>query len=203
MLEDLRFLEQATDALVQGQANGLAGIGPYEFVYGIPNAPVINAAFAYPGPFGARFSDSLRGAWYCAPERETAVAEVLYHRARRLADIVTPQTTHQRPESDTGMYDDWLAEIQADLHTLKPAKAYSEVLQPEPIPACWQASQQFARGLLLTGSSGLCWPSVRRPGHLCVACFRPALVYRVRRDVRLELTFNATADGYLTNVRKL
>ena len=83
MLDDLRLLERATDALVQGQEGGLAGIGPYEFVYGIPNASIINAAFAYPGPFGARFSDALRGAWYCAPERGTSIAEVLYHRARR------------------------------------------------------------------------------------------------------------------------
>ncbi len=203
MLDDLLLLEGATDALVQGQANGLAGIGPFEFVYGIPNASIINAAFAYPGPFGARFSDTLRGAWYCAPERETSIAEVLYHRTKRLADIVVPQAEQGRPESDVGVYHDWLAEIQADLHTLKPQKMYSEALQPEPVPACWQASQQFARTLLYAGSGGLCYPSVRRPGHPCVACFRPALVYRVRRDARLELQLTATPEGYLAAVREL
>ena len=111
-----------------------------------------------------------------------------------------PQASGQRPESDVGVYDDWLAEIQADLHTLRPAKQYNEVLQPEPVPACYQVSQRFARGLLHAGSGGVCYPSVRRPGHVCVACFRPALVYRVRQDVRLELTLTATNERYQPTV---
>ena len=51
---------------------------------------------------------------------------------------------------------------------------------PEPVPGCYAAPQALARTLLYHPSNGLIYPSVRRPGHTCVVCFRPALVYSPR-----------------------
>ena len=81
-------------------------------------------------------------------------------------------------------------------HVLEPADNYAECLQVEPVPQCYRASQQMARLLLDQQSNGLVYPSVRRPGHSCLVCFRPALVYNPRRSERFEITFKASGEGY-------
>ncbi len=116
-------------------------IGPYELVYGIPNAQIVNAAFTHTHEYGSRFSDSTRGAWYAADELETSVAEVAYHKKRRLAEMIVPELPHQRPDQETSTYDDWLADFASDFHELRPARRYSEYLEPEPVPACYRKSQ--------------------------------------------------------------
>jgi hypothetical protein len=39
----------------------------------------------------------------------------------------------------------------------------------------------MAARLLKSGSAGVAYPSVRRPGGTCLACFRPQLVMNVRQ----------------------
>lgn len=196
MLADAVLLDGATNDRIQGEIHGLAGIGPYELVYGIPNAHIVNAAFTHASGAGARFNDATRGAWYAALEQATSVAEVVYHKARRLAEIVVPGLPGERPDREQSTYDDWLADFHADFHALEPATDYAHYLEPEPVPACYAPSQQLARQLLAARSNGLLYPSVRRAGGHCLVCFRPALVYRPRRSERLEFTFVATGDTY-------
>ena len=64
---------------------------------------------------------------------------------------------------------------------------FARYLRPAPIPRCYARSQSLADRLLTRQSNGVVFPSVRRPGGTCVVCFRPALVYNVRRGARLEL----------------
>jgi len=71
-----------------------------------------------------------------------------------------------------------------------------EYPEAEPLPGCYAAPQRLARALIAAGSNGLVYPSVRRAGHTCLVCFRPALVYRPRRDIRLEIVFEAAEVGY-------
>ncbi|MBV8437475.1 MAG: hypothetical protein JOY95_08195 [Silvibacterium sp.] len=40
-------------------------------------------------------------------------------------------------------------------------------------------------------SNGILYPSARRLGGKCLVCFRPALVYNVRRGKRLQFTVRA------------
>ena len=202
MLQDVILLDGATNDRIQGERHGLSGISTYELVYGIPNARIINAAFTHANDTGSRFNDHTRGAWYAADELETSLAEVTYHKARRLADIVVPDLPGNRPDKDTSTYDDWPADFRASFHTLEPAETFSEYLRPEPVPQCYSASQQLARRLL-TGerSSGIVCGSVRRRGRRCLVCFRPALVYNLRRGKRLEIMFTASGDGYRHEVR--
>ena len=54
------------------------------------NAHIVNAAFCHTSKFGSRFCDPTRGAWYSAEELETSLAEVAYHKAKRLAEIIVP-----------------------------------------------------------------------------------------------------------------
>jgi RES domain-containing protein len=201
MLADVVLLDGATNDRPQGEQHGLIGISTYELVYGIPNAQVVNAAFTHTSDAGSRFCDQTRGAWYAALELETSLAEVTYHKGKRLAEMVVPELPAGRPDHEVSTYDDWLADFRSEFHVLDPPGEFSECLQPEPVPQCYAASQQMAKHLLDQGSNGVLYPSVRRAGSPCLACFRPALVYRPRRAKRLEIRFEATAAGYRHKVR--
>jgi RES domain len=200
MLVDIVLLDGATNDRVLGEQHGLSGISTYELVYGIPNARIVNAAFTHTSDTGSRFSDHTRGAWYAAEEQETSVAEVTYHKARRLADIVAPELPGNRPDKDISTCDDWLADFRAEFHVLEPPGTFSAYLQPEPVPQCYAASQRIARQLLDQRSNGIVYPSVRRIGAQCLVCFRPALVYHPRRAERLEITLVANDSGYAHHV---
>jgi hypothetical protein len=204
MLEQLTLLDGVTNDRLQGELHGLAGIGPYELVYGIPHAQIVNAAFAHAHEQGSRFSDATRGAWYAADELDTSIAEVTYHKKRRLAEIVVPELPQQRPDREMSTYDDWLADFDAEFHVLQSTKALAPYLLPEPVPGCYAKPQKLAQQLLSEHhSNGIVYPSVRRRGHRCLVCFRPALVYRPRRETRLEITYTAIEDGYRHRVRRL
>ncbi len=200
-LDAATALDAATNDRVLGETRGLAGITPFELVYGFPNSHIVRAAFLHPNNAGgSRFNDSTRGAWYAAEEVATCIAEVSYHRAKRLNDIIDPNEPGETPQSDSATYDDWQADFHADFHVLEPAANYPECLQPEPVPECYQPSQALARSLLTQRSNGIVYPSVRREGARCLACFRPPLVYSPRRDKRYELFLTRTGDGFQTQV---
>jgi RES domain-containing protein len=201
MLADAARLDAATNERIQGELNGLSGIGNFELVYGIPNAHIVRAAFLHPGPFGARFSDSTRGAWYAAKRVETSIAEVAYHKAKRLAEIVVPGLPGDRPDEEVSSYDDWRADFHSSFHVLEPAAKYADCLQPEPVPQCYLPSQLTAKQLLGEKSNGILYPSVRHKGGSCLACFRPALVYQPRRAERYEIRLKASQDGYRKTIR--
>jgi hypothetical protein len=195
-VEDLVFLDGATNDRVQGEQRGLIGISTFELVYGIPNAHIVNAAYTHPNESGSRFNDHSRGAWYAADCQKASIAEVVYHKSRRLSDIIVPGEPSQRPPRDVSTYDDWRANFHAEFHVLDRPEDFSEVLEPEPVPQCYAASQALARRLLNDGSNGLVYPSVRYRGSMCIACFRPALVYNPHRSERLEITLTANERGY-------
>jgi hypothetical protein len=202
-LEKLVLLDGATNDRVQSEERGFIGISTFELVYGVPNAHVVNAAYTHPNESGSRFNDYTRGAWYAADSQKASIAEVVYHKARRLSEIIVPEAPYRRPAHDTSTFDDWLADFRAEFHVLEPAEEFSECLQPEPVPECYAASQALARRLLEAGSNGVAYPSVRYKGAKCIACFRPALVYNPHRLERLEITFRASASGYDHSVRRV
>ena len=204
MLREVVLLAAATDERTQGEQQGLGGISPYELVYGIAHAQIVSAAFTHTSDTGSRFNDGTRGAWYAAGELETSVTEVSYHKARRLGEIVVPELPYGRPDKEISTYDNWLADFRSQFHFLDPADQFAECLQPEPVPQCYLASQRLARQLLLhERSNGIVYPSVRRAGYRCVACFRPALVSHLRRGERLQITFTANPAGYAHEVERV
>lgn len=203
MLDAITLLDGASDERIQTERIGKVGISTYELVYGIPNAHIVNAAFSYASALGSRFNDETRGAWYAGDELETSLAEVTYHKAKRLAEIIVPELPEQRPDRDVSTYDDWLADFRSKFHTLDPPGAWADCLMAEPVPDCYVTSQKLAQALLAENSNGLVYPSVRRPAHSCVVCFRPALVYNPRRDVRMEIAFEADGMGYAYTVNHI
>ncbi len=186
VINDLTELDAATNERKMAELGGNVAISPGELLYGVPEAHIVNAAFTHPGPFGGRFNDSRRGAWYAGVELETSIAEVAFHKRRFLKD----GRISERLSFD---YADFLADFSGQFHFLDDADL-QQCLQPEPIPQCYAPSQALANSLLYSGSSGIVYPSVRHLGGTCIACFRPALVFHPRRSRRYEITIAAEAD---------
>lgn len=176
-LRDIFDLDHATNERLLGENDALAGIGIHELVFGVPCYPIVNAAFCHAHPLGSRFNGPDRGAWYAAFELETAQAEVAFHKAIELAEVSWFE--------ETVTYDDYLADFSAEFHDIREDAAFADCLAPDTyIP-----SQDLAERLLDGDSLGVVYPSVRRAGGTCLACFRPALVTNVRRHSTYRFTW--------------
>ncbi|MHA4871264.1 RES family NAD+ phosphorylase [Duganella sp. PWIR1] len=179
-LRDLFDLDNATNARLRTQNGGSAGINVDELVFGVPNFRIVNAAFTYARPEGSRFNDGRRGAWYCAFDAETALAEICFHKAVEYAEI--------NRFDDSVQYQCMLADFTATFHDLRGQARYEACLAPDS----YVASQTLAERLLDGGSLGVIYPSVRRAGGINLACFRPALVGNVRKGAAYRLTWQGS-----------
>lgn len=179
-LRDLFDLDNATNERLRGEADLLPGIGVDELVFGVPNFRMINAAYTYARPEGSRFNDGTRGAWYCAFEAETALAEVSFHKTVEYQEI--------NRFDDSVSYQAMLADFNSSFHDIRGVKSLADCLDPQS----YIASQALAAELLEAGSMGIIYPSVRRPEGVNLACFRPALVGNVRKGPVYRLTWAGT-----------
>ena len=185
-LQQIFELDNATNARLEAEENLSPGITPRELVFNVPHYRIINAAFTHPNPLGARFSTPDRGAWYAGFEFATAKAEILFHKAVEFAEI-------NWTEREVLQYDEYLADFTGSFHDLRPESApegnqgrFAGCLNP----ASYIESQKLSVELLHQGSLGVIYPSVRRPGGTCVACFRPSVVANVRKGNRYRLTWS-------------
>ncbi|NVD73500.1 RES domain-containing protein [Duganella sp. BJB488] len=179
-LHDLFELDNATNARLQAQNGNAAGITMDELVFGVPNFRIVNAAFTYARPEGSRFNGGTRGAWYCAFNVETALAEVSFHKAVEYAEI--------NRFDDSVQYQTMLADFTAPFHDLRGQLRYLGCLAPDS----YIESQLLAERLLEGGSLGIIYPSVRLDGGINLACFRPALVGNVRKGAVYRLTWRGS-----------
>jgi RES domain-containing protein len=177
LLRDLFDLDNATNDRLRGEQGLLPGIGVDELVFGVPHFRIINAAYTYARPEGSRFNDGERGAWYCAFEPETALAEVVFHKTVEYQEIGR--------FDDSVSYQSLLADFSAGFHDLRDDDAWAACLDP----ASYVASQALAAELLDGGAMGIIYPSARRPQGTNLACFRPALVANVRKGAAYRLTW--------------
>src|SRR5277367_3209868 len=167
-------LDNATNARLRAEENLSPGISQRELVFHVPNYHVINAAFTHPHPLGARSSTPERGAWYAAFELATAKAEVIFHKSIEFAEI-------DWKEREEISYDDYLGDFTAAFHDMRGVA--DEALSP----TSYVRSQQLAVELMELGSLGIVYPSVRREGGTCLACFRPSIVANVRKSTPYRL----------------
>ena len=168
-LRDLFDLDNATNDRLLAENDLLPGIGIHELVFGIPYYRIINAAFCHAHPLGSRFNGPERGAWYAGFDLKTSQAEIIFHKSVELAEVGWTE------ESLT--YDDYLADFSATFHDIRDDKNFAKCLAPDS----YFASQALAEALLAEDALGVVYPSVRRDGGTCIACFRPALVTHVRK----------------------
>lgn len=186
VIRDLTELDAATNERKIAERGGNVAISPGELLYGVPEAHIVNAAFTHAGPWGGRFNDSRRGAWYAGVEIETSIDEVAFHKRRFLRDS-------RIPDRIGFAYGDFVADFSGQFHFLDDSEG-QQCLQAEPIPQCYRPSQSLANALLYSGSSGIVYPSVRHEAGTCIACFRPALVFHPRRGKRLRIAVAAGSD---------
>ena len=173
-------LDNATNDRLRAENELVPGIGVHELVFDVPYCRMVNAAFTHAHPFGGRFNDPERGAWYAAFEIRTAQAEVAFHKTVQLAEIGRFE--------DVVAFDDYLADFSAQFHDLRDASAFGNCLDP----SSYVQSQALAERLLAAGSLGIVYPSVRRPRGVCVACFRPSLVTNVRKGMAYEFRWTGS-----------
>ena len=185
-LQAIFELDSATNDRLLAEHQMLPGIGLEELVFGVPHATVVNAAFSHPNPLGSRFNGPDRGAWYAAFDLATSQAEVGFHKSVQLAEIDR--------FDESVMYDDYLADFSASFHDLRRARGFRDCLDPES----YVESQTLAERLLEAGSLGMVYPSVRREGGTCLACFRPALVMNLRRGKVYRFTWEGNAEPVVT-----
>jgi RES domain-containing protein len=176
-LRDLFDLDNATNERLRGEAGLLPGIGMDELVFGVPHFRIINAAYTYARPEGSRFNDGERGAWYCAFDAETALAEISFHKTVEYQEIGR--------FDDSVTYQAMLADFNAGFHDIRGVRSFHKCLDPRS----YVASQELANSLLELGSMGILYPSVRAPSGTNLACFRPALVGNVRKGQAYRLTW--------------
>jgi RES domain-containing protein len=179
-LRELFELDNATNGRLQAEHGAAPGIGIDELIFRIPNFRIINAAFTYARPEGSRFNGGMRGAWYCAFEAGTALAEIIFHKTVEYAEIDY--------FSDSVSYQAMLADFSAVFHDIRDLPEFAACLAPDS----YIESQQLAAKLLDEGSTGIIYPSVRRAGGTNLACFRPALVGNVRKGAAYRLTWEGT-----------
>jgi len=204
-LQAIFELDAATNDRLRAGQQLLPGIGVEELVYAVPHAAVINAAFCHANPLGSRFNGPDRGAWYAGCELLTSQAEVAFHKAVQLAEIGR--------FDDTVVYDDYLADFSARFHDLRPrprpaaaraarrrtgrVQRFRAYLDPDS----YVESQALAERLLESASLGVVYPSVRRPGGTCIACFRPALIANVRRARSYRFTWKGRRAPLISEER--
>ena len=183
-LRDIFDLDNATNDRLLAEDNLLPGIGIHELVFGIPYYRIVNAAFCHAHPLGSRFDGPDRGAWYACFELETSQAEVAFHKSVELAEVDWFE------EEEEVTYDDYLADFSAELHDIRKNKQFTDCLAANS----YVASQGLAQRLLDAGSLGIIYPSVRRDGGTCLACFRPALVMHVRKGQTYKFTWKGKSE---------
>jgi RES domain-containing protein len=155
-------------------------------VAGVPLAPVINAAFAYPagsGSGGGRFNDERVGAWYAGEELTTARAEVEHHRRRFLMDAGIASARLS--------FTPYLSDVNATAAVLS-ARPDRVLLDPDS----YAQSQVFARECRAGGTGVIGYPSVRATSGRCVAVLVPHLVQNVRRGSARAVEWEAGAFAW-------
>jgi RES domain-containing protein len=188
-LADIFDLDNATNDRLRAENELLPGIGVRELLFGVPYYRVVNAAFTHAHPLGSRFNGPDRGAWYAAFETRTAQAEVAFHKTVQLAEI-------GRFDDDV-TFDDYLADFSGEFHDLRGPDDWADCLDPDT----YVQSQALAERLLDGGSLGIVYPSVRRAGGTCLACFRPALVMNVRKGTTYRFRWGGQPTPTIATVK--
>lgn len=158
-----------------------------------PGASYVMAPFTHCSPDKpGRFHDGSFGAYYAAQEFETAVAEVTYHQAQRLAD------SRDGPGWISDMRE-LVGVVQVALSDIR-GGGFESLLVPDD----YTPAQAFARRRRDAGADGIVYPSVRNPGGECLAAFWPDVVgkpvqgrhFRYHWDgTRIDMIHELRLDG--------
>ena len=160
-LEALFELEAMTNPRLRQELGELSLVPPARRISGPGTTPIM-AAFTHPNPDGSRFSDGTWGVYYAARERDTAIAETVFHRGNFLHHTREPPCVLQMRC--------YLADVGGRFHDIR--RGWPDLHDPDS----YAASQVAARRWRAAGSDGIIYDSVRRRGGQSVAVFFPDLI---------------------------
>ena len=160
-----------------------------EWVTGVPGATVIMAAYCYPNPDGGRFTGPDLGAWYCALELETAIAETVHHHTQRLLKAGMLNACIQMRQL--------VAQVDGVFHDIRGQQtARPELYDPNE----YATSQAFAGKMRAAGSNGIAYDSVRRAGGQCLVVFRPTLLPAAIQGNHFEYRWEGSPEPTITKL---
>ena len=149
------------------------------------------AAFTHLNPNGSRFSDGSYGVFYCARERQTAIAETRYHSGLFLA-ATNEAPLRQQMRLYTVMAHGEVVDLRGD--AIAQAGLDPRILAPDD----YGPGTALGRAVRAAGAPGIAYPSVRDPEGECLAALRTTHAARLpargvsriqleRRDDRLRV----------------
>ena len=189
-LAALAEIEGATSQRLLAQERGTDGIGRDEFVYGVPHAAFINAAFAYSKPLEPNRFNASRGAWYAALDVTTCMREVAYHMADFLGKSGQYKGVVEYAELFASMAGEFVDLRQTESHPcLNPDQAIG-----------YPIGNAIADAALARGLNGVIYPSVRHPGGTCIAALRPHAVQSVAQGAVFRFEWSGSAQPTITRV---
>ncbi len=177
----LHALEAMTNDRLRDELGEISLVPPAERLYGPGSGPIM-AAFTHLNPQGSRFSDGSYGVFYCAREKETAIAETRHHQARFMA-----ATREPRMRLPMRLYSVEASGRAVDLRAA--SRREPRLVDPDD----YAYAQGIGRQLRAAGEQGILYPSVRQPKGQCLAALRTGILRNCRHAAYLEYDWNGQA----------
>jgi hypothetical protein len=161
-----------------------------EWVFGVPNASIVMAAFLHVAPGGMRFNGPELGAWYASDELRTAAAEVGHHLRR--------ETVARGKATMTRTYRAYAATLLGNhLDIRGPQSARPEIYASDR----YDAAQKLGEQVRASGGAGLLYDSQRRRTGTNVVAHRPRNIIDIVQTDHFEIT--VVAASRTIEVRKV
>jgi hypothetical protein len=171
-------------------ADRIARLPQTEWVYGVPNASIVMAAFLHVAPGGMRFNGPELGAWYAADDIRTAAAEVGHHLRR--------ETVARNLPSMTRTYRAYAATLLGDYIDIRGQQA----ARPDVYASDrYDGSQRLGEEVRASGGAGLLYDSLRRRTGSNVVAHRPRNITEILQTDNFEIAVLAMSRAI--DVRKL
>lgn len=154
-----------------------------EWVYGVPNASIVMAAFLHVAPGGMRFNGPDLGAWYAADDVRTAAAEVGHHLRR---EAVARGVGMMRRT-----YRAYTATLLGDYFDIRGQRATRPDIYASER---YEASQKLGEQVRTSGGAGLLYDSLRRRGGINVVAYRPRNIIDIVQTDHFRIEVTATSQ---------
>jgi hypothetical protein len=153
-----------------------------EWVYGLPNASIVMAAFLHVAPGGMRFNGPDLGAWYAAAAIRTAAAEVGHHLRREVfaRDVAGMRRTYRT-------YAATLRGTYLDIRGQQAARP--DIYASDS----YVASQRLGEEVRASGGAGLLYDSLRHRNGTNVVAHRPRNIVDIVQGDHFEIAVSATS----------
>ena len=125
--------------------------------------------------------------------RDAAVDALLTHTPANIAEQATlAEQVHGDPEESDLLFVPRANQGSETIANAGSARQSRHPFADSLSATSYVASETLADELLRTGSLGIIYPSVRKQGGTCIACFRPSIVSNVRKGPRYKLVWTPT-----------